>query len=368
MGSERDPMERDSAVRTMLVRRVAEPDALPTGSARLRVGIVTSVVLVVVVALSVLAIRVGGGRVDAPVGEASRTPLPTASPPAGVPLGRYTSDDGPKQTHTIHPNGLAISTTFACRGVGDWSIRIPHEFDSAAVSPPGRPPGRCDGVSGSTGNKGESGAARLIIDSAPTTRWTLTVIGIPETYVTPTPIPTPTDGSGVAVRSCAAEDLSARLERVAMPKGVTRADGGQIELTNRSGTRCALVGYPMVRFVDDAGSILGHHTMAAVDDHDISGKGMRAVLLVPGGSAYTQIDWYLPNYYVPNEEGPCERRVVHTLRIDLANRFAGPAQRGSLTLPAGGVTACLNGAHGTDGKYGQISATQFVDYSEATRK
>jgi hypothetical protein len=32
-------------------------------------------------------------------------------------------------------------------------------------------------------------------------------------------------------------------------------------------------------------------------------------------------------------------------------------------VPIGTVTACLNGAHGVYGKYGQLSSTVFVDYA-----
>lgn len=372
MASESRHSDRDSAVRSMLVR-LPQPGVPGTTRPaltrdRARVPVITAAVLVAVIALSVLAIGFRAGRDDRPAfgGGSASAPtdvLPTAPAPTGTLLGRFTSDDGPKQTHTIHPDGLALAVVFACSGTGDWLIHIPHDSDSAAVTPPGQKPGRCDGHSSSAGNKGHAGSATVAITTEPGMRWTLTVVGIPETYVTPQPVEAARDSAGAAVPFCSAADLAARFEPKQEPEGVTEVAGGQIALTNTTGTGCALAGWPMVRFLD-RGSALGHHSMNAIDERSSTEKGLDAVVLQPGASAYTQVGWYLPDYYPENEQGPCVARPVSSLRIDLDNRFAGAAQAGDLEVPIGStVTACLNGPWGVDGKYGQISSTVFVDYS-----
>jgi hypothetical protein len=121
-----------------------------------------------------------------------------------------------------------------------------------------------------------------------------------------------------------------------------------------------------VRFLD-GGTPLGHHTMEATDQRSSEEHGLRPVLLGPGGKAYSQIGWYLADFFVPNEEGPCKARTVHALRVDLPNEYAGAAQQGSFDVPIGTATACLNGAHGVLGKYGQLSSTVFVDYAMGPR-
>jgi hypothetical protein len=366
MEPEQRTSDRDTALRAMLVDRATRSAgrSVRSGGERLRVGVVTAVVLVAVVALSVLAIRIGGGgRLIAGEGEATSSPtsavvLPSPTIPAGTVLGRWTSDGGSVQHHTIRPNGRAIALAIACTGDGEYFIHIPHVEDEG---------GGCGGVEGSSsgtssGNKGVPGATTISIKASPKVRWTLTVVGIPETYVTPKPIPTPTDSSGDAVPYCTAGDLQGRFAAHAMPDGVTEVHGGELVFTNTTGATCALAGYPEVRFLSD-GVALGHNTMNHTDDRMTIEKGLRAVIVQPGASAYSQIDWYLPDAN-EQEEGPCEARSVTDLQVDLAYDLSSPGQTGTLDVPIGStVTACLNGAHGALGKYGQLSSTVFVDYS-----
>jgi hypothetical protein len=374
--------DRDAAVRAMLVAQVQRSaeqpaslaDALRSpGLGRSRMGLMAAVasgvVLVLVIVLSAVAIRVGAGggapahsgdpSISASDGVTTPTPsdpnaIPDVEAPAGVLLGRYTSADGPNQTHTIHPNGLALSVRYACTGRGAYFFGISHDSEDSGD-------GSCGG-GGGYGNKGHTGALTVTIRTAKTMRWTFVVVGIPETYVTPQPVLSPTDSAGAAVRFCTGADLAVRYQPVLGPNEVTEVGGGQLVLTNTSSSTCALAGHPLVRFLDGSRP-LGHHTMDAVDQRSSEAKGLRPVIVAPGGKAYSQIGWYLPNFYVPNEEGPCQARTVHALRVDLGNRLAGAAQQGSFDVPIGTATACLNGAHGTNGKYGQLSSTVFVDYA-----
>lgn len=374
--------DRDAAVRAMLVEQVERSaeqppslaDALRSpGLGRARMGlmaaVVSGVVLVLVIVLSAVAIQIGGGRgapahsgapsISASDGRTTPTPsasdgIPDVEAPAGVLLGRYTSADGPNQTHVIHPNGLALSVRYACTGKGAYFFGISHDSEDSGD-------GGC-GAGGGYGDKGHTGALTVTIRTAKAMRWTFVVVGIPETYVTPRPVLTPTDAAGAVVRFCTDADLAVRYEPVRGPTGVTEVAGGQLVLTNTSSGGCALAGHPKVRFLDGS-TPLGHHTMDAVDQRSSEKQGLVPVILAPGGKAYSQIGWYLPNFYVPNEEGPCQARTVHALRVDLGNRLAGAAQQGSFDVPIGTATACLNGPHGTNGKYGQLSSTVFVDYS-----
>lgn len=362
--------DREGAIRAMLVeraggsRRGSWTAAVAQSSDRRRAGLATAIVLVVVVALSVFAIRVGGGLrgaptgADAPVAAPTGASIPVPSRPPGVELGRFSSADGPKQTHVIRPDGLALATAFACEGGGEketYLIHVPHAFDEG---------GSCGGTSGGgAGDKGTAGSVTVSISSTDSMRWTLIVTGVPETYVTPQPVETPLDAAGSPVPFCTDQTLKASFEAVPEPDGVTEVSGGQLRFEDVSAAACALAGHPMVRFVDEDGQVLGHHTMDRIDERSSTEKGLRPVVLQPGGVAYSQIDWYLPNYYPENDEGDCVQRTVHLLRVDLANRLAGAAQTGFLVVPVPAATACLNGAHGVDGKYGQLSSTVFVDYS-----
>ena len=354
--------DRDTALRAMLVERVGLPAgrSVRSGGERLRVGVVTAVVLVAVVALSVLAIRLGGGTRGAPAGGGTPTAssasddLPTPTLPAGKVLGRWTSDGGAVQHHTIRPGGLAIATVFECKGPGEFMVSVKRSGSEGGN-------GGCGSSSGA-GNKGVAGSTTVTIRTDERMVWTLTVVGVPETYVTPKPIPTPTDSSGAAVRYCTAGDLSARFAAHAMPDGVTEVHGGELVFTNTTGATCALAGYPEVRFLSD-GEPLGHNTMNHTDERMTIEKGLRAVIVQPGASAYSQIDWYLPDAN-EQEEGACEARSVTDLQVDLAYDLSSPGQTGTLDVPLGSTaTACLNGEHGALGKYGQLSSTVFVDYS-----
>lgn len=363
MAPDQEPADRDAAVRTMLVERVTRPERAPAirlAPGRMRSGLVTAVVLVVIVALTVLAVRFGADR-SAPADGGVPVPpsLPSMTIPAGKVLGHYTSADGPVQTHTIHPDGLALATVFACSGGGARSrymIHIPHYEDEG---------GGCSGGSGGSGNKGLAGAVTLTITTTRGTHWTYTVVGIPETYVTPRPVPTPTTSDGVSVPYCTAADLSARFAPGTMPKGVTEVSGGDLVFTNTSTVACALAGYPEVRFIEGS-SPLGHNTMNQIDERSSTEHGLRAVILAPHGRAYSQVGWYLPGGNA-KEEGPCVARQVTRVQVDLAYDLAGPGQTGTLDVPIGKATACLNGAHGALGKYGQISSTVFVDYASTGR-
>ena len=372
---DQDTDDRDAAVRAMLVDQVRRaPDAPaslaqalaapPGGGSRVRrgAGIATAVVLAVVVAVSFAAIGWSTAHLRSPAigGSPSVTtrssidwPVPT---PSGVLLGRWTSaHGGPNQTHTIQPKGLALSYRFDCSGPGPYRLTISHDSEEAGT-------GSCGGGGGGFGNKGHTGTLTVTVRTGKTTRWALVIMGIPETYVTPRPVLTPKDATGTAVRFCHAGDLTARFASVRMPSGVNEVRGGQLVFENTSVSTCALAGQPRVRFLDGS-TALGTHTMAHTDQRSSEEHGLVPVVLRPGGKAYSQISWYLPNYYVPNEQGPCTAQPVHAVRVDLANTFAGAAQTGSLDVPIGTATACLNGAYGVYGKYGQLSSTIFVDYA-----
>ena len=377
---ERETGDRDAAVRAMLVKQVRRPATaaaslgleLPAGR-RSRFGlaaaVATCVVLLLVIVLSAVAVQLGGAR-SAPadggdesgaIFEPQRTPavdahgIPSVEAPKGKLLGRWTSAGGPNQKHVIRPNGLALSWRYACTGEGSYTFGITHDGETSGNH-------ACGGDGGSVGDKGHRGPVTVYMRTAKAMRWSFVVVGIPETYVTPRPVLKPTDSSGAAVPFCTGDDLDVRYQPVLGPNEVTEAGGGQLVLSNTSGRTCALAGHPKVRFLDGE-KPLGHHTMDAVDQRSSEAKGLRPVIVAPGGKAYSQVGWYLPNFYVPNEEGPCQARTVHALRVDLGNRLAGAAQQGSFDVPIGTATACLNGAHGTDGKYGQLSSTVFVDYS-----
>jgi hypothetical protein len=363
MEPDQDTDHRDAALRAMLVAQVARPGGIPATrlrSGRLRPGLVTAVVFVMIVVISVVAVRVASDR-SAPAhggvptsSEHAARPMPELTVPAGKVLGRYSSADGPNQTHVIHPDGLAIATAYVCSGEGRFFFGVTHDGDESGYP-------SCDGSGGGSGNKGIAGDTTVKIRTAKGMRWEFVVVGIPETYVTPRPIPTPTDGSGTAVRYCTADDLDGRFVARAMPAGVTEVSGGDLAFTNRSDTTCALAGYPEVRFLDGA-EPLGHHTMDATDKRSSDEHGLRAVILRPGGHAYSQIGWYLANYYTENEEGACKALPVTRVQVDLAYDLSSPGQTGTLDVPIGAATACLNGAHGALGKYGQLSSTVFVDY------
>lgn len=376
MASEPEDTERDRAVRSLLVHRIQRPAAargVRLHPDRARVALVTAVVLIAIIALTVVSIRLTGGRpAPAEGGTPTAAPttedaLPTPTIPAGKLLGRFTSADGPVQTHTIHPNGLAIAARFECAGIGDYSVSISHDSEFASMTPAGQTPGRCAGAGSGGGGpgsreKGHTEPVKVTVKTAKGMTWTLTLVGIPETYVTPRPIPTPTDSTGTAVRYCTAADLTARFAAHAMPDGVTEVRGGELVFTNTTDSTCALAGYPEVRFID-GGTALGSNTMNAVDERSSEEDGLRAVVLRPGGRAYSQIDWYLRNYYPENDEGTCDARTVSSVRVDLAYDLSSPGQTGTLDVPIGTATACLNGEHGALGKYGQISSTVFVPYS-----
>jgi hypothetical protein len=363
MAPDQESGDRDAALRAMLVERVSRPAETHTARlapGRLRPALVTAVVLVVIVVLSVVAVRFGADR-SAPArggqptsSAIERRPAPQLTVPAGKVLGRYSSADGPNQTHVIHPDGLAIATAYVCTGKGSYFFGVAHDGDQS-----GSP--SCNGGGGGSGNKGIAGDTTVKIRTAKGMRWTFVVVGIPETYVTPRPIPTPTDTSGTAVRYCTADDLTARFLPRKMPAGVTEVSGGDLAFTNRGSTTCALAGYPEVRFLDGE-KPLGHNTMNHTDERMTEEHGLRAVILRPGGLAYSQIDWYLANYYPENEEGTCDALPVTRVQVDLHYDLASPGQTGTVDVPIGKATACLNGAHGALGKYGQLSSTVFVDY------
>jgi hypothetical protein len=59
---------------------------------------------------------------------------------------------------------------------------------------------------------------------------------------------------------------------------------------------------------------------------------------------------------------------VSRVQVDLAYDLSSPGQTGTLDVPVGPVTACLNGQHGALGKYGQLSSTVFVDYPNTGKR
>ena len=354
----------------MLVAR-AQDSHPASGSGRLvspggrQAAIVTAVVLIAVVALSIAALRITGGSgptVGGSPSTASVDGAPAPPLPAGPVLGRFSSEDGPNQNGTIRPDGLALATLFTCSGAGDYLVSIAHWGESGGQDPDHT--GDCGGGGVGSGNKGVAGTTTVKIRTDPDMTWTFTVVGIPETYVTPRPVPTPADSTGTAVRYCTGADLTARFQAVKEPDGVTEVSGGELVFTNRSSETCALAGYPEVRFLSD-GNALGRNTMNHIDERDSTEHGLKAVILEPGREAYSQIDWYLPNYYDENEEGTCVKRTVTDVEVDLHYDLADAAQTGRFTVPIGKTTACLNAEHGALGKYGQLSSTVFVDYTLA---
>jgi hypothetical protein len=361
MSSDQETRDRDAAVRTMLVERVVPPTEAPTmrlAPDRFRIGLVTAVVLVAIVAVSVIAVRFGTDR-SAPAQGGLPTaslavPLPAMTIPAGRVLGTYTNDGGEVQTHTIHPNGLALASVYSCVGDGQFLLAITHDSETG---------GDCGGGGGSSGNKGIAGSTTVKVTGEKGMRWKVVVVGIPETYITPKPVVSPADASGKPVPSCTAADLTARYEPVKRPKEVTGAAGGQIAFTNTTTTACALVGYPKVLFLAD-GQVLGHHTMERSDERMTIEKGMTAVIVQPKKVAYAEMDYYLPSYYDEPPLTPCVAESVHAVRVDIASTYANAAQQGVLDVQTGPITACLNGQYGVDGKYGQISASIFVGYSQ----
>lgn len=368
MAPEPEETDRDAAVRTMLVERVARPKEAPAmrlAPARMRSGLVTAVVLVVIVAVSVIAVRFGSDRSAPAQGGVTSAPanMERATPklriPAGKLLGRYSSADGPNQTHTIHPNGLAIATSYVCTGPGKFFFGVTHDGDESGFP-------SCDGGGGGSGNKGIAGDTTVTIRTATAMKWTFVVVGIPETYVTPQPVLTPVDSSGATVPFCTAADLTAKYETVKLPSEVTEAAGGQLVFTNTSDSTCALAGQPAVHFVDQ-GTALGRAAGERTDERMSKEKGLKPVIVPAGGKAYSQLDFYLPNYYPANEVDACAVLKVHTMRIDLANSFAGAAQQGTFDVETPTITGCTNSPWGIYGKYGQLSTTIFVGYSYSSK-
>jgi hypothetical protein len=366
MAPDQEPTDRDAAVRTMLVERVTRPKEAPAmrlAPGRMRSGLVTAVVLVVIIAVSVLAVRFGSGRSAPADGGAPTTsasaeaehPMPKLTVPAGKLLGRYSSADGPNQTHTIHPNGLAIATAYVCQGKGDYFFGVAHDGDSSGTP-------SCDGGGGGSGDKGIPGDSTVKIRTAKDMTWEFVVVGIPETYVTPQPVVSPTDSSGKAVPFCTAADLTAKYEAVALPSEVTEAAGGQVVFTNTSSATCALAGHPAMWFADQ-GATLGNAALERTDERSSEEKGLKPVIVPAGGKAYSQLDYYLPNYYPANDVAPCAVLKVHSIHIDIANRLAGAAQQGTFDVETPTITGCTNSAWGIYGKYGQLATTIFVDYS-----
>jgi hypothetical protein len=359
-------------VREELMRRVAEPDAvdgLVVRPGRTRpvarqwpAILVTAVVLIAVVTLSLVAVRLSSGRdVPATTGSSSAAvPDDSAAPeqtlPPGKILGRFTSKDGPDQDHVIRPNGLAIATQFTCTGAGEYSV-----FVSGGTGESGD--GGCSGGGVGAGGRGVSGTSHVKIRTDPDMTWTYTIVGFtPPEHVTPRPIATPTDASGAAVAYCTGDDLTARFSTIsaAAEAAIGYEPSGEITFTNTTTRTCALAGYPEVRFLD-GGEPLGHNTMNQIDPHRSVVNGLQAVILAPGGSAYSQVNWYKPGDN--KQEGTCVARAVTSIDVDLHYDLAAPSQTGRFVVPIGRATACLNGAHGALGKYGQISSTVFVDYS-----
>ncbi|GAA4738020.1 hypothetical protein GCM10025783_05670 [Amnibacterium soli] len=359
-------------VREELLRRVAEPDTVdgplvrsdPRRSVAMQwpAILVTAVVLVAVVALSLVAVRLSGDReLPATTGGSSPAVLQDSSPPEqtlppGKVLGRFTSEDGPNQDHVLRPNGLALATQFICTGEGKYSV-----FTSGGTGESGD--GGCSGGGVGAGGGGVNGTSHVKIRTDPDMTWTYTIVGFtPPKHITPRPIATPTTTGGEPVPYCTGDDLSARFDRIsaAAASAIGYEPSGEITFTNTTKRTCALAGYPEVRFLDD-GKPLGHNTMNQIDPRRSVVNGLRAVILAPGGSAYSQVNWYKPGDN--KQEGPCVARAVTSVDVDLHYDLAASGQTGRFTVPIGRATACLNGAHGALGKYGQIMSTVFVAYS-----
>jgi hypothetical protein len=279
----------------------------------------------------------------------------TQTLPPGKLLGRFTSADGPNQNHTIRPGGLAIATQFVCTGDGVYSVFVAHGTSESGD-------GGCSGGGVGAGGEAVTGAATVKIRTDPDMRWTYTIIGIkPPARVELRPITTPTDSAGAAVPYCTSDDLAARYVAVPGPASDKSDAAGELVFTNRTDQTCALAGYPEVRFLSD-GKPLGNNTMNQIDPRRSTDSGLAAVIVAPGASAYSQVDWYLPGAN-SRFEGTCVERAVKAVQVDLDYDLASPKQTGTISVPIGAATACLNGEHGALGKYGQISSTVFVDYS-----
>jgi hypothetical protein len=138
--------------------------------------LVTAVVLALVVAVSVVVLRLGGpGGAPVAGGDPSATAEPAAPPvetlPPGRLLARYSSEDGPDQDHTIRTGRLGVVTRFTCTGSGTWSVLLSGASGESGDGP-------CGGSGIGSGGPFASGVAHLRIRTDPGMRWTYTVVGI----------------------------------------------------------------------------------------------------------------------------------------------------------------------------------------------
>jgi hypothetical protein len=354
-------LDRDDALRALLVRQVEEsgprlrapqlltvPQPRPAEPSRRRTLLVTVVVAIAVVLASAAALTVrppvSGGTAT---GSASAVATPTGSPTPGQVLAVLTSDDGPKQTRTIHPEGLALRITTSCTGSGTFAISVHGDSEES---------GSCGGEGSSEGNKGMAGSTTVRVTASDKRAvWRVTITAIAETYVTPTPVATATAADGAAIPFCTSSDLAARFSPLRLSSEVTEAEGGQLVLTNTSASRCALAGYPRLQFLDRAGQLLGRHSNGGSDQRSSTAKGIRPVIVAPGHRAYVQLNYYNRRYFQQNRDSTCAFTDSTAMRVDLANSFAGPGQHGVLVVRTPVIHACENSTL-------QLFDTVFVDY------
>jgi Protein of unknown function (DUF4232) len=359
MVSESSVSRRDQALRDVLVEvadvggRVASAHDLDVAPARpprpprdRRPLVATVVVLVLVLIASIGALQLAPTLRSAPPAE-STSPRPTPAAidqviASGRLLGVWTSDERAPVHAPFATHGLALAVIITCSGHGTLFVSIPHGSDEG---------GDCSGPSSSVGNKAHASPAFLTVRATGHISWKVTIKGVKETYVTPRPVTTARAADGEAVPLCTARTLSVshgiRTETDARPHRKTE----QLTFTNTGSARCALAGYPKLQFLA-SGRPIGHPSNAQIDEKSSMDKGLRPVVLQPGGRAYVQMA-VSPS---TRTDLPCRPTTTTTLRISLANRLAGAAQSGTLLVRVPPVGACTNP------KALQLFGTVFVDY------
>jgi hypothetical protein len=347
--------DRDEALRRLLVRE-ADASPLPrhveagrapepppsTGPNRRRVAIVTSIVAVLVVAVSVVALTLPTHR-RAPAGSTSADPRPSSSPTVGQVLAVLSSDDGRKQTRSFAPMGMSFNVEYTCVGDGTLSISVPHNFTSGAACSSGHgSAGRPNDVG--RGNKGTAGTTTITISASnDALKWKATITAVKPTFTIPQPIATPTTSAGRAARYCTSRDLAARYRSVRWLGGSSDGDQGEIALRNTSGTACFLYGQPQLQFLDATGRPIGRHSNARTDQRGIEFRGIPTVELDPGHLAYVELDASNPTLLKDKPtDATCPTMTSTAMRLSLATTLAGPSQRGTITIRTSAIRACTN--------------------------
>jgi hypothetical protein len=301
----------------------------------------TVAVVVLVLAASIAALGLVPALRGASPADSFSGPRPEPTITGRV-LGTWSSDEKPPVHARFDTHGLALAVIITCSGKGSLFVSIPHEGDES---------GGCGGVSTSVGNKAHSSPAYLTVRPTGHVRWTVTVKGVRETYVTPMPVATARAADGAAVPFCAPADLSVSYGLRTLEGAVPRSRTGQLTFTNTGPSRCALAGYPTIHALA-GGKAVGHHANDWIDERSSIEHGLKPVLLAPGGHAYVQ----LGTTPAAQTDQPCRPATSSALRVELANRLAGPGQAGALDVRVPSFAACANP------KALQLFRTVFLDY------